>query len=145
MVGVLSTSIISAQDTSTYPTIVERLSEKFGLNKDEVQSVFNEVRDEHKADMYAHWAERLNDLVAEGKLTEAQKTALLDKHEELDNKMEDLKNQNLTFELRKKQMQALMSELKTWAESQSIDLSLIGLFGKGFGHGPKMGDGVGRK
>ncbi|MBI2103450.1 hypothetical protein HYT59_00430 [Candidatus Woesebacteria bacterium] len=139
MVGVLTASLVSAQDSSAYPTIIERLSDRFGLNKDDVKEVFEEVRDEHKAEMYANWAERLDDLVADGKITSDQKQAILDKHEEFENKMEEIRNQSLTFDERKQKLQALHEEFKNWAESQGIDLSLIGPFGKGFKGGFRMG------
>ena len=120
MVGVLSTSLISAQDATVYPTIIERLASKFNLNKDDVQQVFEEVRDEHKAEMYANWAERLDDLIAEGKLTAEQKQAILDKHDEMEAKIEELKNQDLTMEERREKMRALHEEFKKWAEENGL-------------------------
>ncbi len=137
-VGILSTSVISAQDSS-YPTIVERLAERFGLNKDEVQQVFEDEHQERKAEMYANWAERLDDLVAEGKLTETQKQAILDKHEEMEGKIEELKDQNLTFEEKKEKMRGVHEEFKSWIDEQEIDLSLIGPFGMGFKKGFRVG------
>lgn len=136
VVGILATNV-SAQDVSNYPPIVQKIAERFNLNVTEVQQVFDEERDERRADMYAHFAERFNDLVSEGKLTETQKEAILDKHEEMQNSMEEL--ENLTPEERKLRMQTMHEEFKTWVEEQGIDLTLVGPFGRGFRHGFKSG------
>jgi len=131
VIGILASNV-SAQDASNYPPIVQKIAERFNLNVSEVEQVFDEERDERRADMYAHFAERLNDLVTEGKLTEAQKEAILDKHEEMQNSMEEL--ENLTPEERKGKMQAMHEEFKTWVDEQGINLPLLGPFGTGFGH-----------
>lgn len=131
MVGVLTASLVSAQD-SAYPTIIERLSSRFNLNKDEVQQVFEEVRDEHKADMYARWADRLGDFVAEGKITEDQKQAILDKHEEVEAKMEEIRSQNLTEDERREKVRALHDELRSWSDEQGLNFPFMMFrFGKG--------------
>lgn len=142
MVGILATNTF-ANEVSSYPPIVQKIADRFNLNVGEVQKVFDDERDERRADMYAHFAERLNDLVTEGKLTESQKGAILNKHEEMQDKMEELKN--LTPEERIGKMQSIHDEFKKWAEDQGIDLSLIGPFGRGFRHGFKEGFMMGSK
>jgi len=132
VIGILATNV-SAQDSSNYPPIVQKIAERFNLNVSDVQEVFDEERDERRADMYAHFAERLNDLIAEGKLTEAQKEAILDKHEEMQDKMEELKD--LSHDERKEKMQALHEEFRVWLDVQGIDLTLVGPFGHGFTRG----------
>jgi len=132
VIGILATNV-SAQDVSNYPPIVQKIADKFNLNVTEVQQVFDQDRDERRADRYAQFAEDLNDLVTEGKLTETQKEAILDKHEEMQDKMEEFKT--LSHEERHEKMQALREEFKSWAESQGIDLSVIGPFGHGFMRG----------
>jgi hypothetical protein len=117
-VGILNLQAVYAQSDTTYPTIVERLAEKFNLNKDEVQEVFLEMRDEHKANMMARWSEKLDSAIAAGDITESQKEAILDKHEEMEAKLESLKD--LSPEDRHTQMQAVHEELRNWAEEQGI-------------------------
>jgi type I site-specific restriction-modification system R (restriction) subunit len=140
VVGILATSA-SAQDVSNYPPLVQKIADKFSLNVTDVQKVFDEERDARQANMYAQFAERLNDLVSEGKLTEAQEEAILVKHEEMQNKMGDLKG--LSHEERHQKMQEFHEEFKTWAEELGINLPLIGPFGgefrKGFKAGHMMG------
>ena len=133
LVGLLSVSVASARDSGTYPSIVQKIAEKFNLNESDVQAVFDEEREEHYADMYAKWSERLDDLVNDGKITAEQKQAILDKHEEMHNKM--LEYQSLDPEERYEKMIGLHEEFKTWAEGQGIDLPLLGPFGHGFMRG----------
>jgi hypothetical protein len=129
VVGILANSV-SAQDTSNYPPIVQKISDKFNLNVSDVQQVFDEEADEKRAERFAFFADRLDELVSEGKLREAQKESILDKHEEMQDKMEGLKD--LAPEERKDKMRELHEEFKNWAEEQGIDLPLIGPFGKGY-------------
>ena len=131
-VGILSSTSVSAQD-SVYPPIIERIADKFNLNKDDVRSVFEEVHNERAAGRYAGFVERLDDLVAEGKLTGEQKQALMDKHDEMQKKMEELASLNRTERAGK--LKEIRDEYKAWAESQGIDLSIIRPFGHGFGKG----------
>lgn len=122
----LSSQTVFASEQSNYPVIVERISEKFNLNKDEVNQVFNEVRDEHHADRYARWADKLSDLVISGELTEAKKDLILAKYQEMHDKRLDLVN--LDPDERKSEMQKLHDELESWANENGIDLKLIGPF-----------------
>lgn len=144
-VGSLGFTRAYAQENSTYPPIVEKLAEKFGLNRDEVLDVFEEHRDDRKAEMFANFSERLDDLVAEGKITSEQKEKILDKHEEVQTKMESLKD--LDPQERKAQMQAFHEELKKWAEENNIDFPFMVFrsIGPGFKHGFKAGMMFGEK
>ncbi len=65
--------------------------------------------------------ERLTQLAKEGKITEAQKTAILAELKTLKEKynLESLKD--LTEEKRKAKMEDMMEELKAWAKEQGID------------------------
>jgi len=139
-VGILATKV-KAEEVGSYPPIVQKIAERFNLNVSDVKQVFDEERDERRADRYARFTERLNDLVSEGKLTEDQKDAVLAKHEEMQNQIEELRN--LSFEERKTKMQEVHDDFKSWAEGQGIDLSTIGPlggpFGRGMGHGMGMG------
>jgi hypothetical protein len=66
----------SAEMTSD---IVQRLAQKFGLQETEVQAVFDEVHQERHQKMKQDMENRLNQAVQEGKITESQKQAILDK------------------------------------------------------------------
>jgi len=132
MVGLFTVSLAAsakADENSTYLPIVEKLSEKFRLNKDEVQQVFEDDREERQADMYASLVEKLDDLVNSGQITQEQKDTLLAKHEEMHNKMMDLRNSD--SETRRDEMQKLHDEFDSWAKENGIDLKSLGI-GMGF-------------
>src|SRR3989344_2846072 len=119
-VGAIGILPASAQEATDYPTIIQKLAERFGLNVEEVQDVFEEERAEHHAEMLESFEDRLNEAVTEGKITEEQKQTILDKHEELEAKMEELRSQDLTPQQMHQEMRTYHEELKTWVEEQGI-------------------------
>lgn len=133
LVGLLSVSYASAQDSGGYSPIVQKLAERFNLNEADVQAVFDDEREEHYADMQARWTERLDDLVNEGKITSGQKQAILDKYQEMHDKMQELKD--LTQEERKQKTRELQEDFRVWAKQEGLDLPFFGPFGKGLRHG----------
>ncbi|OGH07543.1 MAG: hypothetical protein A2171_01475 [Candidatus Levybacteria bacterium RBG_13_35_9] len=136
-VSLLGINAASADDvTSPHETIIQKLADKFGLNKDEVQKVFDEARDEHQAQMQTRFEERLAQAVKDGKITEAQKTLILNKHKEMQEERE--KNmeswKNLTPDERKSQMETKRTKMQTWAKENGIDMQYF--LGSG-GFGPR--------
>ena len=126
--AVLDVNLASADNSSSSrDTIVQKIAEKFNLNKDDVQQVFDEVSNEHKAEMQAREEERLNQLVTDGKITEDQKTLIQNKHKELRTERESNKDnfKDLTPEERRAQMEEKKTELKTWADENGIDVSYL--------------------
>lgn len=124
MIGLLTISYSSVKAEGDYPSIVKKIAEKFNLNEKDVQAVFDEDRQSHFADMQARWSEKLDDLVNEGKITKEQKDAIVKKHEEMHNKMLELKD--LSPEERKTKMQEIHEDLKAWADENGIDLAFVG-------------------
>lgn len=122
----ISTSTF-AQSPGTQNRMAQRLAQKLGLPEDKVKSAFDEVHTEHLTEMKKTQEERLSQLVAEGKITDTQKQAIIAKLEEVRNqKLSNKDNfENLTLEERKQKMEAHKIELENWAKSQGIDLSLI--------------------
>lgn len=143
MTGLLAVGAIGilpayAEDSTTYAPIVQKLADRFGLNVEDVEEVFDEERAERHAEMLQSFEDRLSEAVTNGKITEEQKQLILDKHEEMQAKMKELKSQDLTREEMQEEMKTYHEELKAWADEQNIDLPLFG-FGKGFGRGLKAG------
>jgi hypothetical protein len=137
----ISTVSVSAQETNGQATLVQKIAQKFGLQESEVQTVFDEHREEHHAQMQAHFEERLTQAVNDGKITEAQKQAIIAKHKKLQeaftSERETMKN--MTPEERKATMEKRHDALKAWAEEQGIDLSLFPMVMNGHGgHGMKI-------
>ena len=131
--GALYASKVEAADaTTSYPAIVQAIAEKFNLNADEVHTVFVE-------DRQARTAERLDEAVANGDITETQKALIAEKQAELEAKREELRDSDLTIEEHREQMQTDMDELRAWAEENDIPMNLLN--GKGRGMGEGMGNG----
>lgn len=129
LIGLTSVSPALAQEDSQYSSIITKIAEKFNLNPSDVQAVFEEEKNGHKADMYARLVEKLDSMIGDGKITKEQKETILKKHEEIENKM--LEMQGKTPEERKTEMEALRSELKSWAEEQGIESPLFMMRGGG--------------
>lgn len=112
--------VVMAQNLDSYPSIVQKLAQRFNLNPDEVEQVFDEERDERRQKVQDNFEEELDEAVKDGKITEAQKNAILKKQAEMQEEQEKLRE-----------------ELENWAEENSIDFEQIGLCGgRGFRGGP---------
>ncbi len=122
----LGVGTINAQSTTMAGTsIVDRIAQKFNLNKDDVQQVFDEHRDEMHETRSANLETKLNSLVSEGKLSEDQKTKLVAKLEERQNNRPNF--ESLTREQIKEKRETERTEFKNWAKENGIDLQAIGL------------------
>jgi len=119
--GVLAVRSVKADETATFSPLVEKLIEKFNLNKDEVNNVVNEVKSERQQQMLKFQEERLNQAVADGVITNSQKQALLDK-----------------FTQRQNKRQQEREEIQNWFKTQGIDQTKLAPY-LGFGHYGKFG------
>lgn len=105
-----STAAFAQADTEgTYPPVIQKLVDQFGVNSTDVDTAMQEVRDEHQAQMQAQYEEYLTSAVDSGDITEDQKQLILDKHDELQAEREQ---QRL--------------ELEQWSEDNNIDLQYLG-------------------
>ena len=122
-------------------TLIQRLVQKFGLKTEDVRSVFDTVRDERQAQMQQKLIDKLDALVKEGKLTEAQKQLIVAKHTELQTQREKDKDtlKDLTPEERRAKMQAQRTDLENWAQQNNIDIQYVLGFGRGKGLGMGRG------
>jgi len=119
----ISSSQVSAE-TSVSTTIIERLAEKFGLKQADVQTVFDQQRTDRQTEMQARYEDRLTQAVKDGKITEAQKTAILAKQKEMQAKREQER-----------------TDWQAWLKSNDLEDSE---FGMGFGFAGKGMGGMGR-
>lgn len=122
-----TTRVYAGSEWGGHSTIIQKLVERFGLKEEDVKAVFDETRDEHKAQMQARLEERLNEAVESGEVTEEQKKLILAKHEELKAEREANKEsfQDMTPEERHEAMETKKAELKSWAEANGIDLKYL--------------------
>lgn len=135
VVGAFGISHAYAQDAKdgTAPLIVQNLAKAFGVSEDEVQTIFENTREQRKD-------EHLDALVEDGTLTQEQRDTLEAKQEEMQTKRKEIMDQSMTAKERHEALQDLHDEFETWAEEQGIDLSEIGPgFGGKLGRGPRGG------
>ena len=133
-------------------SLVDKLANKFHLNKTEVQQVFDEHKQERRQEMEKRYEERLTQAVKDGKLTEEQKIKLLAKHKELVAEMEkkhaemkakrgemgeksQAERQKL-HEERRAEIEKKRAELEQWEKDNNIPSGYLMLGGPGGrGHG----------
>lgn len=134
-----TTSKANAQTSGeNLQTIVQRLSQKFNLKEQDVQSVFNEHRQEKLKLSEQNYNLMLDQAVKNGSITEAQKQLILAKHNEilkykLDNQ-DRFANMNVQQRLDEKQKHR--EEILNWAKQNNIDTKYLYLVGarNGFMH-----------
>jgi hypothetical protein len=142
VLGVVTLNQVSAQiENGGYPPIIQNLASTFNVSEDEVHDVFEQTREQNRSD-------RLDKLVEEGVITEDQKNLIITHQEEMHEKIEALRDQDLTDEERQTKMEELREEAKTWAEENNIPEEAMRM-GRGRRPGmrqgmrPGMGDGRG--
>jgi Tfp pilus assembly protein PilV len=143
-IGVLGLTNVSAEtngttDESPMSSLVGKLADKFNLNEQEVQAVFDEHKDDMHKEHRATFEERLSEAVADGKLTEDQKAKILAKLDELQSQREANHEsfKDMSSEERREAMEKRREELETWAEENDIPEDYLP-FAFGKGHGPGM-------
>jgi hypothetical protein len=94
--------------------MIEQLSERFNLNEDEVNQAVDEFRQERQNEMQARHEERLQEAVEDGVITEEQKQALLNKHEEM-----------------RQEREKKWAEMRDWMEESGIDFQALKEYGVG--------------
>ena len=118
---------------SAQSTLLDKIIAKFNLNKDEVNQVVTDYRGERRQQMQSQYEERLNQAVADGKITEAQKQLILDKRAELQKE----------WDANQSQRDQHRQQLQDWAKQNGIDISYL-MMGQGRGRGGMMkGEGMG--
>ena len=133
IVGVSAFGVVraSAQEGPQTPFggLAQAIAQKFNLSQSDVQLVVTDWHTKQHTQMEEKMKEnlsaRLDALVKEGKLTAAQKQAILNKFAEQKNdfKLSDLKDK--TSDERRAAMEQKKTDLENWAKSQGIDLTLL--------------------
>lgn len=143
--SLVGAGLVSAQSEKANNPLVDAISTKFHLNKDEVQKVFDDERAQHEAEHQKVVASRLQKLVDEGTITATQRAAIESKLVELRADQDSHKDESkdLTPAERKVKMQAKKAELDAWAKAQGLDLSKLRgvfMFGAPRSMGPMVPD-----
>ena len=136
--GILGTSRVYAQNTNGGPmsALAQMIADKFNLNKNDVQTVFDQYRSDRQSQTQANFEQKLSQAVTDGKITEAQKQLILSKHKELQDSRDTSRSdiQNMTPEERKTIKETQKQALEDWAKQNNIDLKYFFGGRMGLGH-----------
>ncbi|OGC69589.1 hypothetical protein A2415_03375 [candidate division WWE3 bacterium RIFOXYC1_FULL_39_7] len=135
-----SISPVYADDsTGVFPSLLQRIMERFGLNKTDVETVIEQHRNEMQEQNRLRVENKLQEAVDNGTLSSEKKALLLQKMAEWqDNRGEW---SDLTPEERHVKAEEHRNEMQEWAANNGIDLSTLGEI---MGRGPSRGLGQGR-
>jgi hypothetical protein len=133
---VAGVGLVNAQGSTTQNgnSLVDKIAQKFNLNKSDVQKVFDDDRAEHEAKHQQHTEERLTQAVKDGKLIQAQADAIKAKLQEMKTFRDSLKDK--TPKERHEAMKTKMDELKQWATQNNIPQEYLP-HGHGMRGGPR--------
>jgi len=121
-------------NSGNVPTIIQNLAEKFNVSTSDVQKVFDDTKTQQET-------ARLDELVEDGKITEAQKQLIIDKRTETETKVTEINNKQMTTTERADALKALRDDLSAWAKTNGIDeqyILMVGGMGRGLNFGADM-------
>ncbi|MFC1790252.1 hypothetical protein ACFLZP_02070 [Patescibacteria group bacterium] len=104
LAGKFGIRAVRADDNGFQSPMIRRLTERFNLNQNEVEEVFTQAREEHRAQRQNMAEDRLDQAVEDGVLSEEQKQALIAKREEM-----------------RSQREQHREEMRQWFADQGID------------------------
>ncbi len=140
--GTYSVTKVSAASDANDPqaSLVQKLADTFHVDKSKVQAVFDQNKADHQADHEKQYEDRLAKAVSGGKLTAAQKTAILTEHAKLEAELKAAMTDSKTD--RHTVMRKIRTDSAAWATQNNIDEKwLIGPGHLRGGHGgPMMND-----
>lgn len=120
-----------ANHTSEFAAV---MAQKFGLDQSAVEETIQgfhqqEMELRHQ-EMESRMGERLQRAVTQGNLTETQMHAILEKHDEMYERMQELHDQDLSPEDMREMRADVHEEMQTWADEQGIDFEVFMTVGK---------------
>ena len=117
------------------------IAHKFGLDQTVVEETIKEFHQQEMElrhqEMESKMEERLLRAVSEGNLTETQMRAILEKHDEMYERMQELHEQDLSPEDMREMRADIHEAMQAWAEEQGIDFEVFMKIGRG----PRAGGG----
>jgi len=126
LAGVIGVKSVKAVETKNPESpLIQAIVNKFNLNQSEVDNTINEVRQEKQKERQAQMESNLSKAVSDGVITESQKQAILEKHQEMQ------ANQTKNRE-----------EMEKWMTDNNLDFSKLSQYQIGLGFGGR-GSGFG--
>lgn len=115
-------------------TFAKDLAAKLGLSESKVQGALDTMRKTNQANLEKKMTEKLDKLVKDGKLTQAQKDALVKKHTEMKAQRESIMaDTTLNEQQRREKLRTLHESFRSWLSEQGLT-DKIGFMGGKFGH-----------
>lgn len=115
-------------------SLVDKIADKFNLNKDDVQAVFDAQRTEMEAQRAQEVKDRIDQAVKDGKITQDQANKITAKLQEMRANRDAMKDK--TAEERQRTRQEKRDDMKQWAQDNGISLdALKDILGRPDGHG----------
>ncbi len=135
IVPITTMSASALTSTSGTDSLIDKLVSKFGLNKSDVQKVFDEDRTTKDTEREQAQTDKLVAAVKAGKITQAQSDKITAKLAEIkaDRETNHTAMESKTEAERKTAMEAKKTELDAWAKDNGIDISYL-MMGDGPGH-----------
>jgi arsenate reductase-like glutaredoxin family protein len=110
LAGIGGASAVLAQSSATSDSLIDKIAQKFNLNKDDVKSVFEEEHATRLAERQTAITERLDEAVKAGDITTAQETLI-------ENKLKEIQASH----------ESERQSLETWAKQNNIDTQYIAI------------------
>jgi phospholipase C len=124
--AVATSSFVNAQDSTGPNSLVAAIAAKFNLNQADVQAVFNEEREKHHVEMKAQMEQKLTQAVIDGKITEAQKQAIINHFGEMKaKKIEKGQLGQMSDEQIKAFKESKKAEMDSWLSQNGLTHELL--------------------
>lgn len=124
----------NARGTASKNNLAEAIAQNFNLEQDKVaevmQNFHQQESEERQQKMQEQVAEQLEIAVQRGRLTEAQMYAILEKHDEMHERMSELHEQDLSRDDLHELRMDIHDEMEAWAEENGIDFDIFMRVGK---------------
>jgi len=115
-----ATALAATTATNSKDSLAQDIANKFHLDQSQVQSVIDQHRANHQQNREAKYEERLTHAVTDGKLSDAQKQAVLTEHNKLVSEIKAAGSGD-----RKQALKNARQEAKTWASQNNIDVKWV--------------------
>lgn len=116
-IGVMNLSAVYAR------VPLQNLFQQYEVNVDEVEDVLQDLQDEKSAQRFAFWAEKLDEAVHYGKITNEQKELIIDKAFDVQERLTEIGE--LPEAEQPQELQNLWQELMYWGQDRGLSVKQI--------------------